>query len=177
MHAKAISASPHSIPTIVESYYWGWISVAREIWLNVCAGIVKMVKVGSLGYCYLPTCLLFPFQAISRAITNCAQRRHATPTALTNDFRDEVPAPLIRQPPKIRSKARPHWLPGKRQQPTDSTEMEMATFLPPTPPTSPTREMPLSQISGPSSSSTSDTAHQSTLSHLARLFQKCTTST
>ena len=34
--AKAISATPHTLPGVIESYLFGWLGVAHDLWINIC---------------------------------------------------------------------------------------------------------------------------------------------
>ena len=50
----ALSATPHTLPGIIESYYFGWMEIFHDVWLNICAGIVTIYALRAIFPVILP---------------------------------------------------------------------------------------------------------------------------
>ena len=103
--AAALGATPHSVPGLLYSAFFGWLSWAHEIWINICAAIVTLYTISVVGYCCLPTGVTAPVQRLANMRRNARQQRR-------NQLKDENTgveqlAPIIRSPPSLRREGTP----------------------------------------------------------------------
>ena len=72
---EALSATPHTLPGVIESYFFGWLGIFHDIWLNVCGILVTLYTLALLVYCCLPMGLAQPLQNVQRRIARMRFRR------------------------------------------------------------------------------------------------------
>ena len=96
--AAALGATPHSVPGLIYSAFFGWLSWAHEIWLNLCAAIVTLYTLSVVGYCCLPTGVTAPVQRIMRIGKNTRRQQQWMEE---DDAAVERQAPIIRPIPRL----------------------------------------------------------------------------
>ena len=63
---EALSAKPHSLPGIVESYFFGWLGFWHDVWINVCGVLVSLYTLAIVMYCCLPNGVVRPMQRLQQ---------------------------------------------------------------------------------------------------------------
>lgn len=61
---EALSSTPHSLPGLIESYFFGWLGLAHDIWLNVCGILVTLYTLAIVLYFCLPNGFIQPLQRL-----------------------------------------------------------------------------------------------------------------
>ena len=73
--ADALSATPHTLPGIIEAYVFGWLGIAHDIWLNVCGVLVSLYTFALILYCCLPMGLAQPLRNVQQRLERMRERR------------------------------------------------------------------------------------------------------
>ena len=60
--ADALSATPHTLPGVIESYFFGWLGIVHDVWLNVCGVLVTIYTLAIVLYCCLPNGFVQPLR-------------------------------------------------------------------------------------------------------------------
>jgi hypothetical protein len=100
--AEAIGSVSHSLPGVLKSYFFGWLGVIHDTWINICAVFTTVLMIGIVAATCLPAGVVRLMTApsrVARFIRNRKKRTSAEGAEL------ELPAPPSRASltePKVR---------------------------------------------------------------------------
>ena len=73
--AAALSATPHTLPGVIESYLFGWLGIAHDVWLNICGVLVTIYTLAIILYCCLPNGLVQPLRNVQDRLQRIRNQR------------------------------------------------------------------------------------------------------
>ena len=73
--ATALSATPHTLPGVIESYLFGWLGIVHDVWLNICGVLVTIYTLAIILYCCLPNGLVQPLRNVQDRLQRIRNRR------------------------------------------------------------------------------------------------------
>ena len=89
--AKAISATPHTLPGVIESYLFGWLGIAHDIWINICSVLVSLYTLGLILYFCLPNGVVQPLRRINQLKNRVLRRNTESEIPVMMDDIDIMP--------------------------------------------------------------------------------------
>ena len=89
--AKAISATTHTLPGVIESYLFGWLGIAHDIWINICSVLVSLYSLGLILYFCLPNGVVQPLRRINQLRNRVLRRNTESEIQVMMDDIDIMP--------------------------------------------------------------------------------------